>query len=200
MGIIMKEGWSEQEQRLQDERDAEEKARRNEPSMVKVQKSFKFDSMFGWLSKLINKMKKPKSLLLSLCFLCSCSINSASKIGPDGTKTSYYSGAVGGKGGAVHGDSSQDGLTMASFYDNEASFKHAIVGAVTYGIGAVVGSAVEAGYAAKTAQNAANQAAGVANTATAANVSNTATTANLIKDVGIKGEVPISAVGLPASP
>ena len=75
-----------------------------------------------------------------------------------------------------------------------------MIGLVTYGLGTVVGSAVEAGQAANTAQNAANQAAAVTNAKTAANVTNTTTTANLIKDVGLKGEVPISAVGLPASP
>jgi len=139
-------------------------------------------------------------LLLPLLFCINCSINTASKVGPDGTSTKYYAGALGGKGGAVHGDTAEGGLSMASFYNNENSFKHAIVGAVTYGLGAVIGEVVEAGYAAKTAQNAANQAANVANASTAANVSNTATTANLIKDVGLKGEVPISAVGLPASP
>ena len=201
------EGWTEKCNRLAAEEEAEENARRNEPGMVKIQKSFTFEQISRWFGRLKAKMKKPKNsklpmLILALLpiFLCNCSINSASKVGPDGTKTSYYSGAVGGKGGAVHGDTAQGGLSMASFYDNEKSFRDGVIGLVTYGVADVIGGVVKAGQAADTAQHAASQAAGVSNAKTAANVANTSTTAKLIEGVGIKGEVPISAVGLPASP
>ena len=43
------ESWHEKCDRLQWERDEKEKARRNEPGMLKVGKTFTFDSMFGWL-------------------------------------------------------------------------------------------------------------------------------------------------------
>ena len=201
------ESWTEKCNRLAAEEEAQEKARRNEPGMVKIQKSFTFDSMFGWVGKLKAKMKKPnnpKLPLLALSFLCliftvNCSVTSATKVGPDGVVSKFYNGAVGGKGGAVQGNPN-GGDFVASFYDNEKSFRDGVIGLATYGVSSVIGDAFKVAQTAKTAQNAANQAASVANTATAANVSNTATTANLIKDVGLKGEVPISAIGLPASP
>ena len=202
---ITEESWTEKCNRLDAERDAKEKARRNEPGMVKVSKSFRFDSMFGWLIKLKNKMRKPNNqklpMLALFCVLCmcSCSVTSSTRTTPDGVVSKFYNGAVGGKGGAVQGG--QPGQEyIAVFYDNEKSFRDGVIGLVTYGLGTVVGSAVEAGQAANTAQNAANQAASVTNAKTAANVAYTATTANILKDVGLKGEVPISAVGLPASP
>ena len=148
------ESWTEKCNRLAAEEEAAEKARRNEPGMVKIQKTIKFDSMFGWIPKLIAKMKKPNnpklpmliSALLTI-FLCNCSITSGSKVGTDGTKTTFFQGAVGGKGGAIQGDPKGGGYYMASFYDNEQSFRDGVIGAVTYGLGTVIGSAVEAGQA-----------------------------------------------------
>jgi len=55
------ESWSEKCQRLQDEQEAEEKARRNEPGMLKIQKTITFDSMFGWLTKRKNKKNETTS-------------------------------------------------------------------------------------------------------------------------------------------
>ena len=49
------ESWSEKCSRLASEEEAKEKARRNEPGMIKIQKTFTFDSMFGWLKKLRRK-------------------------------------------------------------------------------------------------------------------------------------------------
>jgi len=138
-------------------------------------------------------------LLLPMLFCINCSVTGATKVGIDGTKETFYNGAVGGKGGAVRGQPGSDNF-IATFYDNEKSFRDGVIGLATYGLGRVAGEAYQAGQAAKTAQNAANQAANVANTATAANVTNTAATANLIKDVGVKGEVGIGTVLLPKSP
>lgn len=201
----MEESWTEKCERLDAEREAEEKARRNEPGMVKVSRSFKFDSMFGWLIKLKAKMRKPNNpklpitLFCALC-MCSCSVTSSTRTTPDGVVSKFYNGAVGGKGGAVQGNPDGGGDFIAAFYDNEKSFRDGVVGLATYGVSRVIGSAVEAAQAAKTTQNAANQAAAVANAKTAANVANTKTTASLIKDVGAKGEVGIGTVLLPKSP
>jgi hypothetical protein len=49
------EGWTEKNNRLDAEAEAEENARRNEPGMAKVKFTIKFDSMFGWLKKLRKK-------------------------------------------------------------------------------------------------------------------------------------------------
>lgn len=204
-GAPSNESWNEKVARLDREKESEENARRKEPGMVKVSHTIKTDDIFGikFIGRKLKSLKaKMKKLLLLLLFvpLASCSINSASKIAPDGTHTKYFSGALGGKGGAVHGDSEQGGLSMASFYDNEKSFRDGVIGLVTYGVADVIGGVVKAGQAAKTAQHAATTGAGVANAKTAANVANTATSADLIKAVGVKGEVPISAVALPISP
>jgi len=139
------------------------------------------------------------SLLSIIPILANCSVTSASRVGIDGTESKFYQGAIGGKGGAIRGQAGTPDYLITG-YDNEKSFRDGVIGLVTYGLGTIVGSAVEAGQAAKTAQHAATTSAGVANAKTAANVTNTATTAGLIKDVGVKGEVGIGTVLLPVSP
>ena len=49
------ESWSEKCDRLQREREAEEKARRNEPGMLKIGFKFTFDKIAGWFKKLKTK-------------------------------------------------------------------------------------------------------------------------------------------------
>ena len=48
-----KESWTELNKRLDAEEEAQEKARRNEPGMITLKKTVSFDSMFGWLNKII---------------------------------------------------------------------------------------------------------------------------------------------------
>ena len=137
-------------------------------------------------------------LLTIIPLLCNCSVTSAKKVGPNGVVSSFYNGAVGGKGGAVQGSPNSADF-VASYYDNEKSFRDGVVGLATYGVSRVIGSAFEAAQAAKTAQHAATSSAGIANARTAANVANTGTTANLIQNVNPE-LVPIAPIALPASP
>jgi hypothetical protein len=157
---------------------------------------------------MVKKTKKEKMkiqalslLLVALAplFLCNCGVMYASKVGPDGSASKFYTGAVGGKTGVTGVKS--DAITFDAYaFDGERSLRDTIIGAATAYIGNVVGSAYEAAQAAKTAQHAATTGAAVANAKTAANVANTARTAELIKDVGIPGEVGIGTVLLPKSP
>jgi len=130
--------------------------------------------------------------------LINCSVTSAKKVGPDGVVSSFYNGAVGGKGGAVQGSPNSADF-VASYYDNEKSFRDGVVGLATYGVSRVIGSAFEAAQAAKTAQHAATSSEGIANARTAANVANTKTAAELIPKVNPE-LVPVGTINLPVSP
>lgn len=202
----MKESWNEKNARLDAERDMRQAQRAHNPGMkLKLQKKIVTDDIFGlmWLGTklkaLKKKMKKARIIFLMLIPLLvgACTVTSAKKVGPNGIVSSFYSGAVGGKGGAVQRTGTNGEDVIAVFYDNEKSFRDGVIGLATYGVATVIGSAVEAGYVADTARHAATAKAGVINAQTAAEVAKTGQITGLIKDVGIAGEVPIATIALP---
>lgn len=190
------ESWTEKCNRLDAEREAQEKARRNEPRMVKVSRSFKFDSMFGWLYKLRSKMRKPNNPKLPItlfCALCMCGCAGFhATTGADGG-SSLTALNLGGK--QMMAGVKSPALQMDQYYsDTEAAFKtFATAAAIAYGINQIAG-AYEAVTNAKTAADATKS---IELGKQATSVQNTKTTADVIKSVGVAGEVPIAPVSLP---
>jgi hypothetical protein len=136
-------------------------------------------------------------LLTSLLFCVNCSVTSAKKVDPNtGVVSSFYNGAIGGKGGAVQGNS-KTGDFIASYYDNEQSFRDAVIGATVSFLGHTVGSAVKAGMAADTAQHAASQATQQAQNAAAAASRDLATKGALIQAVPPEGGLQVAPIVIP---
>ncbi len=130
---------------------------------------------------------------------CNCSITSAKKVHPTtGVVSSFYQGAVGGKGGAVQKTGSGDDAEfIATYYDNEKSFRDGVIGLVTSYLGSVAGSAIEAGQAAKTARHAATTAQQTAAAKSAAEAAKAAATADLIKAIPPEGGLIVAPIKFP---
>ena len=127
-------------------------------------------------------------LLISFAplLLCNCSVTSATRVALDGTKSTFYQGAIGGKGGAIRGQQGTPDYLITG-YDNEKSFRDGVIGLVTYGIGHIAGGVIESGQAAKTARHAATTAQQTAAAKSASEAAALKIKADLLKAIPPEG-------------
>lgn len=84
--------WSERNELAEAEYQAMREARKNEPKMrLRMKIGFKFDSMFGWFSRLFHKGRLPGMAFCALC-LASCATANAPLPNPnvDAAKAQIY--------------------------------------------------------------------------------------------------------------
>lgn len=191
------------EDEIQLERGAKEKARLHQGPIFPIVKiDLRTDDIFGivWLGKLLKKMKaifKKNTQAIAPLGVVALAMTSCAGFhatGADGSKLTMVN--IGGKQGVAGLQSGA--VTMEGYYsDTEAGFKAGVMGIVSAYLGGQLASYGKAVTGAKTARAGIEATKTVDLGAQAAGVANTKTTADLIKSVGVPGEVPIGTVNLP---